>query len=213
MNAYRFSISWPRIQPGGSGEPLKAGMDFYSRLVDGLLKRNIQAFCDAESLGSAGGPSCSIKIGAGLHRDTAYRFAEHAYQIDRLAWGSCATSIATHNEPWVTATLGHEIGIFAPGIKDRAIATQVSHNLLLSHGPGLCKPCAAFSQTGSRRRHRAESIAGVCRQSDAAHDQAQSLPRARTGLLVCAKGTWMPLFKGAYLPAMCSISWAPMRQR
>ena len=66
-------------------------------------------------------------------RDTAYRFAEYAALVaDRL--GDRVRSFTTHNEPWVTATIGHELGHFAPGVKDRAVAMQVSHHCLLSHG-------------------------------------------------------------------------------
>jgi beta-glucosidase len=131
VKAYRFSISWPRIQPAGSGAPLQAGMDFYSRLVDGLLSRGVQPFA---TLYHWDLPAALQHQHQGwAHRDTAYRFSEYAYHV-AAALGDRVRSIATHNEPWVTATLGHEIGIFAPGIKDRGVATQVSHHLLLSHG-------------------------------------------------------------------------------
>jgi beta-glucosidase len=131
VKAYRFSISWPRIQPGGSGPPLQSGMDFYSRLVDGCLSRGVQPFA---TLYHWDLPAALQHQQRGwAHRDTAYRFAEYAHSI-ATTLGDRVRSIATHNEPWVTATLGHELGIFAPGIKDRAVATQVSHHLLLSHG-------------------------------------------------------------------------------
>ena len=66
-------------------------------------------------------------------RSTAYRFAEYAALLAH-ALGDRVRSFATHNEPWVTATLGHELGHFAPGVKNRAVAMQVSHHCLLSHG-------------------------------------------------------------------------------
>jgi beta-glucosidase len=131
VGAYRFSISWPRIQPMGSGKVVGAGMDFYNRLVDGLLERGIEPFATLYHW----------DLPAALQRDhngwadrtTAYRFAEYAALVaERL--GDRVRSFATHNEPWVTATIGHELGIFAPGIKDRAVAMQVSHHCLLSHG-------------------------------------------------------------------------------
>jgi beta-glucosidase len=131
VKAYRFSISWPRIQPTGSGEVVGPGMDFYNRLVDGLLQRDIEPFATLYHW----------DLPAALQRDhngwadrtTAFRFADYAALVaDRL--GDRVRSFATHNEPWVTATIGHELGLFAPGLRNRAVAMQVSHHCLLSHG-------------------------------------------------------------------------------
>ena len=131
VGAYRFSISWPRIQPTGSGAAVGSGIDFYNRLIDGLLERGIEPFA---TLYHWDLPATLQRDHNGwADRSTAYRFAEYAALIaDRL--GDRVRSFATHNEPWVTATIGHELGHFAPGIKDRAIAMQVSHHCLLSHG-------------------------------------------------------------------------------
>jgi beta-glucosidase len=131
VGAYRFSISWPRIQPTGSGEVLGPGIDFYNRLVDGLLERGIEPFA---TLYHWDLPATLQREHNGwADRNTAYRFAEYAALVaDRL--GDRVRSFATHNEPWVTATIGHEMGHFAPGVKDRAVAMQVSHHCLLSHG-------------------------------------------------------------------------------
>jgi beta-glucosidase len=131
VGAYRFSISWPRIQPTGSGEVVGPGIDFYNRLVDGLLERNIEPFA---TLYHWDLPATLQRDHNGwADRSTAYRFAEYAALVaERL--GDRVRSFATHNEPWVTATIGHELGIFAPGIRDRAVAMQVSHHCLLSHG-------------------------------------------------------------------------------
>jgi beta-glucosidase len=131
VKAYRFSISWPRIQPSGSGAILGAGIDFYNRLVDGLLARGIQPFA---TLYHWDLPAALQRKHQGwADRGTAYRFAEYAAVIAH-ALGDRVCSFATHNEPWVTATLGHELGIFAPGVKNRAVAMQASHHCLLSHG-------------------------------------------------------------------------------
>jgi beta-glucosidase len=131
VEAYRFSISWPRIQPTGSGEVAGPGIDFYNRLIDGLLERDIEPFA---TLYHWDLPATLQREHNGwADRDTAYRFAEYAAVVaDRL--GDRVRSFATHNEPWVTATIGHEMGHFAPGIKDRAVAMQVAHHCLLSHG-------------------------------------------------------------------------------
>jgi beta-glucosidase len=131
VKGYRFSISWPRIQPLGSGLGSGSGLDFYNRLVDGLLRRGIKPYA---TLYHWDLPAELQRQHQGwADRGTAYRFAEYAALIAR-ALGDRVTSFATHNEPWVTATLGHELGIFAPGVKNRAVAMQVSHHCLLSHG-------------------------------------------------------------------------------
>jgi beta-glucosidase len=131
VGAYRFSISWPRIQPTGAGEALGSGFDFYNRLIDGLLDRDIEPFV---TLYHWDLPAALQREHNGwADRSTAHRFAEYAALVaDRL--GDRVRSFATHNEPWVTATVGHEMGVFAPGIKDRSIAMQVSHHCLVSHG-------------------------------------------------------------------------------
>jgi beta-glucosidase len=188
VKAYRFSISWPRIQPTGSGAPLKAGIDFYSRLVDGLLSRGIEPFA---TLYHWDLPAELQHLNQGwAHRDTAHRFSEYAYTI-AMALGDRVRSIATHNEPWVTATLGHELGIFAPGIKDRAVATQVSHHLLLSHGLAV--------QAMRSARPKLEvgivlNLSPVYAASDAPLDR--ELANREDGLLV----RWYmdAVFKGAY---------------
>jgi len=131
VGAYRFSISWPRIQPTGCGAVVGPGMDFYNRLVDGLLERNIEPFA---TLYHWDLPAALQREHNGwADRNTAYRFAEYAALVAQRL-GDRVRSFATHNEPWVTATLGHELGQFAPGIKNRAVAMQVAHHCLLSHG-------------------------------------------------------------------------------
>lgn len=130
VNAYRFSVSWPRVQPGGKGAFNTQGMDFYDRLVDGLLERGIQPFL---TLNHWDLPDELQHDGGWANRDTVYRFVDYANAINQRM-GSRLAAITTHNEPWVMAVLGHETGIFAPGVKQRSVAVQVSHHLLLSHG-------------------------------------------------------------------------------
>ena len=130
VNAYRFSVSWPRVRPGGAGPWNALGMAFYDRLVNGLIQRGIAPHL---TLNHWDLPD-ELQAGGGwANRDTVHRFVEYAQGI-AAHFGDRVASIVTHNEPWVVAHLGHEAGIFAPGIKNRKIATQVSHHLLLSHG-------------------------------------------------------------------------------
>ena len=130
VDAYRFSVSWPRVRPGGSGAWNEKGLAFYDQLVDGLLARGIKPYL---TLNHWDLPDELQAHGGWAHRDTVHRFVEYAQGM-AARLGDRVVSIATHNEPWVMAVLGHESGIFAPGVKHRATATQVAHHLLLSHG-------------------------------------------------------------------------------
>ncbi len=131
VDAYRFSIAWPRVQPTGQGPVHEPGLGFYDRLVDGLLERGVKPYA---TLYHWDLPQ-ALQTGQGgwFGRDTAYRFAEYAACIGRRL-GDRVLSFSTINEPWVVAILGHEQGVFAPGLRSRAVAMQVSHHLLLAHG-------------------------------------------------------------------------------
>ncbi len=133
VNAYRFSLAWPRVQPLGAGAWNEKGFDFYDRLIDGLLERGIAPYL---TLYHWDLPQALQERGGWMNRDTVSRFVDYAAEVARR-FGSRAASIATHNEPWVVAILGHEAGIFAPGLKSQKVAMQVSHHLLLSHGLAL----------------------------------------------------------------------------
>ena len=133
VNAYRLSISWPRVRPTGDGAWNPAGLDFYERLVDGLLERGLAPWI---SMNHWDLPQGLQDRGGWASRDTVDRFVEYALGLHRRL-GDRVAAWTTHNEPWVMAMLGHDSGIFAPGIKDRAMAMQVSHHLLLSHGRAL----------------------------------------------------------------------------
>jgi beta-glucosidase len=133
VDAYRFSVSWPRVRPLGRGAWNARGLDFYERLVDGLLDRGIQPWL---TLNHWDLPEALQARGGWEDRDTVHRFVEYALGM-QARLGDRVAAITTHNEPWVMATLGHETGCFAPGVKRRASAMQVAHHLLLSHGLAL----------------------------------------------------------------------------
>jgi beta-glucosidase len=143
VTAYRFSISWPRVQPLGSGAVNPAGLDFYDRLVDGLLERKVQPYATLYHWDLPA--ELQRRHGGWLSRDTAHRFADYA-QIIAERIGDRVASFATHNEPWVTTVLGYERGTFAPGIRDRRVAYQAGHHVLVSHGLAM----QAIRQTGTR---------------------------------------------------------------
>ena len=134
VNAYRFSIAWPRIQADGRGKPNPKGLDFYSRLVDGMLERGLQPWATLyhwdlpQALQDAQGGWAS--------RATVDAFLDYTDIVTRQL-GDRVKHWITHNEPWCTAFLGHHEGNHAPGIKDYKTALQVCHHLLLSHGRAL----------------------------------------------------------------------------
>ena len=133
VRAYRFSIAWPRVQPRGEGAWNEKGFGFYERLVDRLLARGIAPYL---TLYHWDLPQALQEKGGWVSRETTLRFAEYAAEVGRRL-GDRVASIATHNEPWVIAILGHEAGIFAPGLRSQKAAMQVAHHLLLSHGVAL----------------------------------------------------------------------------
>jgi beta-glucosidase len=133
VGAYRFSIAWPRVQPAGKGAWNEKGLDFYDRLVDGLLAKGIAPHA---TLYHWDLPQALQDVGGWGSRDTTDRFAEYADVMGRRLGDRLAT-LSTHNEPWCTAHLGHRVGQFAPGARDPQLAIQVAHHLLLSHGKAL----------------------------------------------------------------------------
>ncbi|GAA2923251.1 hypothetical protein GCM10020221_19190 [Streptomyces thioluteus] len=132
IGAYRFSVSWPRVQPTGRGPASQRGLDFYRRLVDDLLAHGIQPVLTLyhwdlpQELESAGGWP---------ERETARRFADYAH-LTGEALGDRVGSWTTLNEPWCSAFLGYAAGVHAPGRTDDAAALRAAHHLSLAHGLG-----------------------------------------------------------------------------
>lgn len=131
LNAYRFSIAWPRIFPrGDEHEPNRAGLDFYERLVDGMLSRGLSPW---PTLYHWDLPQYLQDQGGWKNRATAQRFADYAETVSQHL-GDRVSNWTTHNEPWCTAFLGHHEGVHAPGLRDWKTALQACHHVLLSHG-------------------------------------------------------------------------------
>jgi len=133
LGAYRFSIAWARVLPGGTGAVNEAGLDFYDRLVDDLLARGIDPYVTLyhwdlpQALQDAGG------WGA---RETSAHFAEYA-AVAAARLGDRVRNWTTLNEPWCSAFLGHGSGVHAPGLTDPALSLRAHHHLLLGHGRAL----------------------------------------------------------------------------
>jgi beta-glucosidase len=128
VNAYRFSIAWPRVIPAGRGQVNQIGLDFYERLVDALLSRGI-----APCVTLYHWDLPDALEGGWLSRSTVDAFAEYASVVARRL-GDRVALWFTHNEPWCQAFLGYETGLFAPGHRDLSEALLCAHHLLLAHG-------------------------------------------------------------------------------
>lgn len=133
VDAYRFSIAWPRVIPTGSGAVNAPGLDYYDRLVDDLLAEGIKPFV---TLYHWDLPQAQQDLGGWENRDTAYRFAEYAGVVGAKL-GDRVRDWVTLNEPLCSAWIGHWEGRMAPGIEDPAIAVRASYNLMLAHGLGV----------------------------------------------------------------------------
>lgn len=187
LRAYRFSVSWSRVQPDGAGAWNDKGLGFYDRLIDGLLARGLAPYL---TLYHWDLPLALQEQGGWARRDVTQRFADYAATL-ALRFGDRVASIATHNEPWVAATLGHQHGTHAPGVRDRRQAFQVAHHLLLSHGLAL----QAMRAAGTRAPLGIVLNQGpIVPASDNADDRAKA--RLEDGLLI----RWYmdPLLRGNY---------------
>jgi beta-glucosidase len=130
VDTYRFSVSWSRVMPDGTGSVNARGLDFYERLVDALLEAGIEP---CVTLFHWDLPEALERRGGFRVRGTAEAFADYASVVLRRL-GDRARTVLTLNEPWCAAFLGHETGLFAPGERDLSAALAVSHHLLLGHG-------------------------------------------------------------------------------
>lgn len=130
LDAYRFSASWARVLPDGRGAINAQGLDFYDRLVDGLLERDIKPML---TLYHWEMPSALADLGGWRNRDVASWLADYAcILMDRL--GDRIWKTATINEFWCVSFLSHFLGHHAPGLRDIRATARAMHHVLLAHG-------------------------------------------------------------------------------
>ena len=130
VNAYRFSISWPRLLPEGRGRVNTTGLDFYSRLVDALLEADIEPFV---TLYHWDLPQVLQEQGGWTARAIAEAFVEYA-DLASSRLGDRVKYWTTFNEPFVSAFAGYRDGQHAPGHCDLDEALAAAHHPLLAHG-------------------------------------------------------------------------------
>jgi beta-glucosidase len=161
LQAYRLSIAWSRILPAGRGAVNAAGLDFYDRLVDALLARNIAPFV---TLYHWDLPAALDDRGGWLNPDIASWFADYATIVFRRL-DDRVTHWATINEPWVVSDGGYLHGALAPGHRNRFEAPIVSHNLMRAHGAAV----QAYRAVG---RHEIGLVVNLEPQAPASSDPA-----------------------------------------
>jgi beta-glucosidase len=130
LNSYRFSISWPRVQPSGSGGQNPKGIDYYSRLVDALLEAHIRPLV---TLYHWDLPQCLENAGGWTNRDLAGRFADYA-QLVAQALGDRVSDIILFNEPNAFIDLGYLAGTHAPGRNSLLDFLRATHVVNLAQG-------------------------------------------------------------------------------
>lgn len=187
LQAYRFSIAWPRIIPDGVGATNHAGLDFYDRLVDGLLEVGIEPCVTLyhwdlpQALGDEGGLT---------NRDVADAFEAYtAVVTERLS--DRVKDWITINEPFVAGFLGYWFGMHAPGETSRSAGLAAVHNLLRMHGKAVdvIRDSARDSEVGITL-----NLTSVYTLGDGEADQDEV--RRTDGL----SNRWFldPVFRGAY---------------
>jgi len=130
LDAYRFSVAWPRVVPDGAGATNMRGLDFYDRLVDACLERGLAPW---PTLYHWDLPLALGERGGWTARATSEAFADYAAVVARRI-GDRVAGMSTFNEPWCSALMGHLYGIFAPGERDLDRALAAVHHQHLGHG-------------------------------------------------------------------------------
>jgi beta-glucosidase len=133
VKVYRFSVSWPRVLPNGKGEVNRAGLNFYSCLVDELLRAGIEPWV---CLYHWDLPQKLQDETGWANRNIVKWFADYAELMAREL-GDRVKRWIILNEPRCIAWLGHLYGIHAPGIKNLEVALKVSYHLMLAQGKAI----------------------------------------------------------------------------
>ncbi|HLV33561.1 MAG TPA: GH1 family beta-glucosidase [Spirillospora sp.] len=187
LDAYRFSISWPRVLPAGTGATNAAGLDFYDRLVDALLEVNIRPFV---TLYHWDLPQALQDQGGWENPASVQWFADYTgLMAQRL--GDRVKDWITINEPWVIAFLGNFTGEHAPGKQDLRAAYQVAHHLLLAHAAAIPVIRAAVPDARAGITLNVNYI-------DAATDSEADQQAARRQDGYVARWFLDPLYRGQY---------------
>jgi beta-glucosidase len=187
--AYRFSVSWPRVMPDGHSVN-QEGLDFYKKLVDGLLERGIEPLMtlyhwdlpQALDEGEAGG---------WLSREVPDRFVDYALVLGKEL-GDRVPGVTTLNEPWCSAYLGYAKGEHAPGLRVNELAYRAAHHLNLAHGRAVTALRDILPRTTD------VSITLNLHEVVAASDREEDLAAARHVDLIANRVFLDPIFGTGY---------------
>lgn len=204
LNAYRFSISWSRVLPQGTGRINPDGLGFYERLVDALLARGIQPMA---TLYHWDLPAALDDHGGWLNPDSAKWFADYADIVfrkldDRVRFWT------TFNEPWVAMNDGYLLGIHAPGHRSAYETTRVSHHLMMAHGTAV----QAYRATG---RNQIGLVVNIEPKYPASNDEADHAATRRADAYM-NRQFLDPVLRGAYpeeLPVIFDHAWPAVTAR
>lgn len=185
LGGYRFSVSWSRVMPEGTGPVNEAGLDYYRRLVDGLATLGVEPMLTMFHWDL---PQNLQERGGWANRDCAYWFADYAGVLaQRLGYG--VKDFITLNEPAVVANRGYRDGSHAPGIRDEAAAMAATHHLLMAHGLGARRVREVLGES-CRVGITLDPVPVVCLDGDEA--LAAEIRGAKTDLFLD------PVLRGAY---------------
>lgn len=186
LDAYRFSVSWPRILPDGRGAVNEQGLDFYDRLIDATLERGLKPNM---TLYHWDLPSALADLGGWRNRDIANWYTDYARLVMKRL-GDRVTATATFNEMWCIAWLSHFLGYHAPGLRDIRAAARAMHHVLFAHGVAL----EALRADGHKNLGTVLNL----QYADPASNSAEDIAAAGREDAIYNRWFLEAIFKGAY---------------
>jgi beta-galactosidase len=195
LRAYRFSISWPRIQPAGYGPPNAEGLRFYSELIDALLEHDIDPWVTLHHWDLP--VALQMEYDGWLNPRMADLFGEYA-RICFLHFGDRVKHWITLNEPWVTAVLGYGKGVFAPGRVSHSEPYVAAHQLLRAHGRAV----EIYRKGFQARQGGVIGMANNCDWREPLTDSEPDLAAAERAREFFLGWFADPLYRGAYPESM-----------
>lgn len=201
VQAYRFSIAWPRVIPTGTGAVNPKGVDFYSRLVDELLGKGIRPVA---TLYHWDLPQDLDDRGGWLNRDVAGWYAEYVQAIVS-ALGDRVRNWTTLNEPWCSSFLSYALGAHAPGHHDQAEGCVAAHHLMLAHGTAVPVIRAACPDAEVSITLNLEQVIGPDHPLDEDRDAVRRLDNAYNAVFL--EPIFMSSYPDGYLDDTAHLGW------
>jgi beta-galactosidase len=195
LKAYRFSLSWPRIQPQGHGNANKEGIEFYSDLIDTLLEHDIEPWVTLYHWDLP--VTLQLEYDGWLNPEIADFYKAYA-DICFNAFGDRVKHWITLNEAWVVAMLGYGQAVFAPGRESKTEPYIAAHHLLRAHA-------YAVDIYRKKYQHKQNGLIGItnnCDWREPLTDSQQDKEAAQRALEFFLGWFADPIYLGAYPPAM-----------